>query len=152
MDQNAISRGATTPVDPYSVVSVRWAIVVLGSHTFAAVFWSAVVGAFLGVPLRTMLVPFAMFALCGLVLTPLLGWSYRANTRPTIGAVRMGLTSLIYLQAFMAALGLSAVWLGKLSMADVVSVGPWMFVSVALVAVASGLRWRRRLQGGLGSQ
>src|ERR1700689_1876806 len=99
MNRNAIGGNETTAGDPYSEVSVRWAIVVLGSHTFAFAIISASVGLMLGVPLREMLVPFGMFALCGLLLTPLLGWSYRANTRPKVGALRMALTWFVYLQA-----------------------------------------------------
>jgi hypothetical protein len=147
MNRNAIGRSETTPGDPYSEPSARWAIVVLGSHTFSFALWAGVVGLALGVPLRGMLVPFAMFALCRLLLTPLLAWSYRADARPKAGAFRMGLAWFVHLQAFMAALELTEVWLGKESLADAVSIAPFLVVCIALISGALYFWWRRRLEG-----
>jgi hypothetical protein len=126
--------------------TVRGAILVLASHTFTVALLAAGVGILLGVPLRQMLVPFALFALCGLLLTPLLGWSYRANDRPKTGGVRMGITWFVYLQATMAALELTGLWLGIVPVADAVFVAVWMAICVVPISVGLSVWWRRRLE------
>ncbi len=124
-----------------------WMLVVLSGHTIGAAIFLGLAGLVLSMSVRMLLVPFAMFSYCGLVLAPFLYWARLARESPRVCARRFATAIFFYLQVVMLALGFSAVKLGILSQHTALNdYGPFMLPFSALASACSYYAARQILQ------
>jgi hypothetical protein len=93
----------------------KWTLIFLATYSVLSAVLVAAVGRIFDVPVRSLALPFAMVAACGLPFSFLIHWVRRSYARPRTCAARLALAVFFYLLLFASVIGFSAVKVGIVS-------------------------------------
>lgn len=106
------------------------------AHAIGTAIFMVVATLILGLPIRTVLVPYIVLAYSGVVLGPLILWARLARERPKSCALRFTIAMFLYSQSIMMALGFGVIRLRILPLATVVNdYAPFLVFFFALCSI-----------------
>ena len=147
MDQDLTHRDTDNIQRPGPVRPGTFMAAVFGGNALGMSIFVAILGhVILGIPARSLLLPYITLLYCGLLLAPSLYWARLSQERPKSCALRFAIAMIFYLQAVTLALGFSAIKLNIMSLAEAVSdFGPLIVPLSALMFASSYLVVRQVL-------
>jgi hypothetical protein len=135
--------------NPYSESFVRITAAVLAGQAGGAAITVGVAALIFNLPLRRMVVPYAMFICPGIVFAPLVYWVRISRANPRVFETREAIALSVYVLLVALALVFSALWLGVVFRPQV-GLRDALLIGIVTTVISIGLyAWKRRRPGAM---